>query len=201
MEEISSARFDAATAAFFSIHAQDPEHPRAERYHQTLARWVETLPESAGPITEALRLAARCQHLRRWEIPRASYPMDRVGYKRWRASLTAFHVEQASAMLASAGYDEATIGRVAELLQKKRFRSDPEAGRLEDAVCLTFLELDAAAFLEQHPPEKARTVVLKTWDKMSETAQSEARSFVARLQEGPMRTVLLAWLSGEAAAV
>ena len=30
-------------------------------------------------VAVALRLAVRCQHLRRWTIPRSQYPMTRAG--------------------------------------------------------------------------------------------------------------------------
>ena len=33
---------------------------------------------------ETLLLAARAHHLRRWELPRDSYPVGRAGYLRWR---------------------------------------------------------------------------------------------------------------------
>src|SRR5690606_35242132 len=76
MEPISRERFDAALAAFSAIHDEDPQRPKSEIYHRTLARWVEALPPEAGPLTDALRLAARCQHLRRWSIPRSDFPLD-----------------------------------------------------------------------------------------------------------------------------
>ena len=46
--------------------------------------WVARLVPEATPL---LRLAARCQHLERWSVPRANFPLDRPGYLAWRRSL------------------------------------------------------------------------------------------------------------------
>lgn len=191
MESISRERFDAALAAFSAIHDEDPQRPKAEIYHRTLARWVEDLPPEAGPLTDALRLAARCQHLRRWSIPRSDFPLDRAGYKQWRSQLTMLHVREASAVLQELGFPPPFIARVGDLISKKRFRSDAEAGRLEDAVCLTFLELEYAEFASQHPAEKLGRVVAKTWGKMSPAAHEVAAAFVLQWPDSPVRQQLL----------
>ena len=71
----SSARFEAAFRRFDEENARDPNRetadgvaqPRELLYAQRLSDWVLRLRPDAS---EALRLAARCQHLCRWEIPR-----------------------------------------------------------------------------------------------------------------------------------
>ena len=46
---------------------------------------VGRLTQLADPAaTEAQVLAARAHHLRRWVVPRTSYPEGRAGYLRWR---------------------------------------------------------------------------------------------------------------------
>ena len=91
--------------------------------------------------SEELRLAARCQHICRWEIPRGTYPMTRAGYLKWRADLKKFHAQKAGEILREAGYDETTIRRVQDLNLKKNFPDDPETRVLEDALCLVFLRI------------------------------------------------------------
>lgn len=182
-------RFQAAKAALFAVHAQDPRVvetadgpvPYATLYHAVLARWVDDLADAADPVTEALRLAALCQHIRRWAIPRSDYPMGKVGYKQWRARLTMLHCEHASEVLAQVGYPEDTIDRVCALVGKKRFRSDPESGHLEDAVCLTFLELEYVDFARTLAAEKVADVVRKTWDKMTLRGRAAALDLVQRM--------------------
>src|SRR5207249_10366915 len=128
-----SGRFQDAIARFDAANAQDPRGIQLP-YAQRLSAWVERLAPDAS---EALRLAARCQHLRRWEIPRESYPAGRVGYLKWREALKHFHAEEAGKILREVCYDDVTIERVRNLNLKKK---DPETSVLEDALCLLFLE-------------------------------------------------------------
>ena len=100
--------------------------------------------------SEALRLAARCQHIERWKIPRAEYPMTRAGYQQWRTRLRDFHADRAGAILRDAGYDDATIGRVRALIRKEALKSDAEAQALEDVVALVFLESYLEDFVATH---------------------------------------------------
>ncbi len=133
-------------------------------YHQRLGQWVERLAPGASP---ALRLAARSQHVRRWSIPRDSYPMTRKGYRDWRDALARFHARTAAEVLVRVGYAAHTVTRVQQLLQKERLHTDPEARTLQDAVCLVFLEVQLEAFSRQHSEEKLLHILRRTWKKMS----------------------------------
>lgn len=135
-------------------------------YHQQLSSWVDQLAPEASI---ALRLAARSQHVRRWSIPRNSYPMNRKGYRNWRNALTQFHVRTTAEVLVQVGYDAETIARVEQLLRKHRIGKDPEAQTLEDAVCLVFLEIQLDDFSRQHSEEKLLHILRRTWKKMSPT--------------------------------
>src|SRR5262245_21787023 len=96
-------RFQAAIAAFDALHARDPAHPRALVEAQRLSARVENLaPDASLP----LRLAARCQHLERWTVPRESYDAGRLGYLKWRKDLARRHADRAAEVLRSVGYDE-----------------------------------------------------------------------------------------------
>jgi len=167
-----SQRLEAALAAFDDANAEDPNRIEAEGlqwpkellYARQMTRWLERFAPDAS---EALQLAARCQHIRRWEIPRDSYPRDRVGYLKWRTELKQMHARIAGEILETAGYDEAMIARVQSLLKKAHLKSDPEAQTLEDVVCLVFLENWFADFSKQHEADKVVDIVAKTWKKMS----------------------------------
>src|ERR1017187_3442399 len=123
-------RFETALRRFAEENARDPNteaadgvvQPRELLYARRLSDWVVRLCPDAS---EPLRLAARCQHLCRWEIPRSSYPMTRAGYLKWRADLKKFHSQKAGEILREAGYDDDTIRRVQELNLKKHFLDDP----------------------------------------------------------------------------
>ncbi len=173
------SRFIEAGRLFDEEHARDPSGA-APRYHAALARWVDLIAPDASV---ALRLAARCQHLGRHGIPRSDYPEGLAGYKRWRAAAALEHARLAGEILRSAGYDQTTIDRVGDLLVKKGLRRDPEVQSFEDAICLTFLEVDFAAFAAKHPDEKVIDIVRKTWAKMSPRGHEAALAFAASLPD------------------
>ncbi len=172
-------RFEAALHRFDEANARDPNteieagisRPREWLYAQRLTRWVLQLSPDAS---EMLRLAASCQHLCRWEIPRQSYPMTRAGYLQWRARLKQFHAEKAGAILREAGYPEETIRRVQDLNLKKNFPADTECRVLEDALCLVFLEFQFAGLAAKSDDEKMVNALRKSWAKMTGAARVEA---------------------------
>jgi len=133
-----------------------------------------TLDNFAPNASEALQLAARAQHICRWEIPRGSYPMDRIGYLKWREELKKFHATKATEILQKVDYDQETIDRVSFLLQKKKLKKDEETQLLEDIICLVFLEFYYEDFLEKHTAEKVIDILQKTWRKMSDSGHQAA---------------------------
>ena len=173
------SRLREAFALLDAMHREDPsagaEGPKdilaSLDYHQRVGRWVDRLAPGASA---ALRLAARSQHVRRWAIPRGSYPMTRKGYRDWRNALGRFHAQTAAEVLARVGYDSHTVERVEQLLRKERLRSDSEAQSLEDAACLVFLEVQLEDFSRQHAEEKLLHILRRTWKKMSPDARALA---------------------------
>ncbi|HTB83868.1 MAG TPA: DUF4202 domain-containing protein [Candidatus Sulfotelmatobacter sp.] len=168
-------KFAAAMARFDAENSRDPNsedgRPRELLYAGRLTAWVMKLCPSAG---EALRLAARCQHICRWQSPRENYPMTRAGYLKWRADLKKFHAEKSGTILREVGYDEATIARVQDLNLKKNFPADAEVRVLEDALCLVFLEFQLAALAAKSDDEKMVNALRKSWEKMTEAGRAEA---------------------------
>lgn len=176
---LNSDRFRRAIERFDAINARDPNveyvdgtaHPKELLYSQRLTECLERLSPGAS---EPLRLAARSQHIRRWEIARTTYPMDRQGYHRWRTELGRFHADIAADVLREVGYDEPTIARVQSLLRKERLKLDPETQALEDVICLVFLQYYFAPFSEQHEEQKLIGILRRTWTKMSAKGQAAA---------------------------
>ena len=121
-----------------------------------------------------MRLAARCQHLCRWQIPRANYPPTRAGYLKWRADLKKFHAQRAGDILRETGYDDETIRRVQDLNLKKHFPADADARLLEDALCLVFLEFQFADLAAKTDDDKMVNALRKSWEKMAAAARAEA---------------------------
>jgi hypothetical protein len=172
-------RFNNAIRLFDEQNAKDPnvervngvDHPRELLNAQRLADWVLKLAPEAS---EALRLAARCQHICRWQIPRASYPMDRAGYLKWRTKLKEFHAQKSAEILLQAGYSKEMIARVRDLNLKKNFPSDPDSRVLEDALCLVFLEHQLADLAGKTAEDKVINALRKSWEKMTPAARQEA---------------------------
>ncbi|HEV8377716.1 MAG TPA: DUF4202 domain-containing protein [Tepidisphaeraceae bacterium] len=168
--DVESGKFRSAMERFDAANAEDPDGEELV-YAQRMSEWLEKLEPNAS---QALRLAARSQHIRRWEIPRKKYPMDRAGYHRWRNELAGFHAKVAGGIMREAGYDEVTVGRVQSLLRKERLKEDAEAQLLEDVICLVFLENYFADFAKEHDEAKLVGILRKTWRKMSERGHEAA---------------------------
>jgi hypothetical protein len=176
-----SERFDRAVAAIDRANADDPnvlvvagvERPKELAHAKMATAWVQRLAPAAS---EPLLLAARGHHLRRWAVPRASFPAGRAGYLRWRREQHRRHADELAAILTDCGYDDATISRVASIVRKEGLGRDPEVQALEDALCLVFLETqlgDVAARLDH---DKLVDVLAKTAKKMSPAGLEAAAS-------------------------
>jgi hypothetical protein len=168
-------KFESALRRFDEENSRDPNsedsQPRELLYAKRLTSWVLRLCPDAP---EELRLAARCQHICRWEIPRDSYPMTRAGYLKWRADLKKFHAQKSGEILQEVGYGENVIRRVQDLNLKKNFQDDPETRTLEDALCLVFLEFQFAPLAAKTADDKTINALQKSWVKMTGAARAEA---------------------------
>lgn len=176
----SSTQLNATLQAFDEVNRQGPnletdqtgkQHPKellyAERMSAELAEFIPT------PSNE-LQLAARAQHIERWVIPRADYPMDRAGYKRWRVALGQHHAHRACQIMSEHGFTKDSCERVAAMLQKKQLKRDAEVQALEDVICLVFMRYYLEGFATKHSEEKLIDIIKKTWNKMSEAGHSSA---------------------------
>ena len=172
-------RFERAVAAFDQANAEDPAReavlgvprPRELVQAERLAAWVARLESHPS---EALLLAARCQHLERWKIPRCSHPEGRVGYLQWRTQLARFHADRAAEILSAAGYERPLIDQVRRINLKQGLRSDPDVQTMEDALCLSFIEHEFDAFAAKHDDDKLIEILRKTWKKMSARGRDAA---------------------------
>jgi len=179
---MSTAQDDAlarAHARFDAENAQDPHlvddggvmRPRELVHADRLEAWVRTLaPQASLP----LRLAARCQHLARYRVPRSDYGEGRIEYLKWRKDLSRMHADRAGAILREEGFDDDTIAQVRAINLKQDLKSNPDAQTMEDALCLSFLAHDFVPFIPRYPDDKVVDIVRKTWRKMSDQGHDEA---------------------------
>lgn len=168
-------RFNEAIARIDAANDADPnrlvvrglQRPKELAHAELVTEWVHRLQPNAS---EALLLAARAHHIKRWTIPRSSYPSGRADYLRWRRALHDVHANEVGAILDATGYDTATVERVQQLVRKKGLGRDPEVQVLEDALCLVFVETQLDDLGARFDDEKVVDVIVKTMRKMSDQA-------------------------------
>ena len=183
---MTSARLKHALERIDTINRADPHQihvcgearPKELTHAVMVSSWVTHLRPHAD---DALRIAARGHHVRRWAIPRAEYPPGRRGYLRWRQALHELHASTVGDVMAQAGYGAADIRRAQDLVRKKNLRRDPDAQALEDALCLVFLETQFGEFRTRQPDDRTINILRKTWAKMS----AEARTLALNLDLSP----------------
>ncbi|HIA46779.1 MAG TPA: DUF4202 domain-containing protein [Candidatus Hydrogenedentes bacterium] len=176
--ERAIAKIDEANAADpkSDVH-EGKSYPKEQIYGVRMMAWVERLEPDAS---DALKIAARGQHIRRWEVPRSRYPVGKGGYYAWRTFLYGYHGEKAGKIMADAGYGADEIGEMKAIMDKKNLRRNAGTQTLEDAAALVFLENHFVDFAHRDDMDDGKLVDIlrKTWGKMSERGQSAALELV-----------------------
>ena len=185
-------KIERAIELFDEYNRQDPhvltwsgvEYPSEYFYALQLYQWVKKLAPDAS---EALLIAARCQHIGRWTIPRTQYPAGKAGYLRWRTDLAKFHASTAETLLREAGYTYEIIHEVRNIVLKQNLKTDEDVQVMENALCLVFLEFQFEEFISKHDEEKVIRIIQKSWKKMS----APGRDAALALHYGPLEKQLL----------
>ncbi len=172
-------RLAVAFAAIDQANADDPQmiavrgerRPKEVAHAELNVEWVRRLRPDAS---DALLLAARAAHVRRWDIPRSTEPEGRAGYLRWKRQLQRHHAEVAAPLLRDVGYDEATVERVGQIIRKEALRTDLDVQTLEDALSLTFIETQFGALADRLDEDHMVDVVAKTLAKMTSDGRAAA---------------------------
>ncbi|SHO61825.1 DUF4202 domain-containing protein [Algoriphagus zhangzhouensis] len=184
--------FEEAISKIDQINAEDPNQEFADEksFPKELLyslRMSEKLDSFSPEAPDHLKIAARAQHIGRWRIPRSDYPMDRVGYLKWREELKKMHATLTSDILKDVGYQDDFIGKVSHLIRKRQLKTDEETQALEDVICLVFLEYYFDDFASKHEKDKIIDILQKTWAKMSEKGKDAALN----LKLSPQSTQLI----------
>lgn len=174
-----SEAYAAARSLIDAAHSADPKKAADGRaaefvYAERMEAWVARVVPDASPL---LRLAARCQHLERWSVPRTTFPDGKIGYLKWRQSLYVKQAARAKELLLQAGIATAEADEVYTWVSKTALKTNPGTQALEDAACLVFLENEIGDFAAQHADytrEKFIEIIRKTWKKMSPRAHELA---------------------------
>lgn len=172
-------RFETAIALIDKKNEEDPntyqvagfDYPKELLYSQRMTRKLLQFEPNAS---KALQIATRAQHICRWKIARNEYPMDRVGYLKWRENLKKMHANTTSEILQQVGFDEQFQDRVKKIILKKGIKKNEESQALEDVICLVFLDYYFDEFAAKHSDEKVIDILQKTWVKMSDKGHKVA---------------------------
>ncbi len=162
-----AAAFEAIDAANLEDPNEHPDGPLAHVQGVKATHWTTVLAPDAS---DALRIATRAHHLKRWELLRADYPEGRSGYLKWRLDNKKHQADAAATIVRDVGYDDDVADRTTTLLLRRDLGTDPDTQVLEDAACLVFLETQYEPLLDRLDREKAVNAVAKTLKKMSAKA-------------------------------
>lgn len=200
----SQQAFAKACALVDAANGEDPNRetvdgkawPKELLYSQ---RMSDMLARYAPDADDAIKLAARAQHIQRWKTPRTDYPEGRQGYLKWRTGLYRFHADTTAGILAEAGYTDDFIERVRLAVGKRALKTNPDTQLLEDVIALVFIEYYMLEFAAKHPEydeEKWLQIIRRTWRKMSDRAHQFALSGDIRLPE-PLLPLIEKAVSGD----
>ena len=176
--------FQALIAEIDALNASDPRQelvdglprPREVVYAERMTACLSQLYPDGS---EELRIAARAQHICRWQIPRAGYPLGRDGYNAWRAACREHHAALASASMRRHGYAEPRIAHVAKIIRKEDLKRDRESQALENVVAVVFARHYLEGFVATHndyDESKVVGIIRKTLRKMDAVGHAAVRA-------------------------
>ncbi len=191
----SPSRMDAVLAEIDVRNADDPRleladgelRPRELVYSERMSECLSRLYPGAS---EALQIAARAQHICRWQIERAGYPLGRDGYNAWRSACRDHHATIVRATMLRHGYSDTQIDHVVGMIRKVDLKRDPESQALENVVAVVFAQHYLDAFVADHQhysEEKLAGIIRKTLRKMD--AVGHAALLALPLSAGVARIV------------
>ncbi|MCU4163179.1 DUF4202 domain-containing protein [Carboxylicivirga caseinilyticus] len=148
-------------------------YPREYLYAQRMVTELMTFQPNAS---ETELIAARCQHLNRWDIPRTDYPNGRKGYHDWRTTLYDYQAQKAADIMQKVGYDQQSIDEVKAMVGKVHIKLNNQTQLIEDVACLVFLEYYIQPFVDKHKEDEIKLVriIHRTWGKMSDKGHAAA---------------------------
>ncbi len=161
-----------------SANRQDPNQeqwngelwPKELLYSKRMSQCLNEFVPECSPL---LKIAARGHHIRRWELPRTAYPMNKAGYYKWRNQQKKTHAEHIGQIMAECGFNKNDIDQVKLIISKKDLLN-PETQCLEDIICLVFLNYYFTEFAKKYDDDKLIHILKKTWQKMSEKGHKKA---------------------------
>lgn len=168
-------RYAAVIADIDAANADDPrkivvggaERPYEIAYAERMSLRIEAMYPEAS---ELLRIAARGQHIRRFDIARSQFPEGRDGYNEWRRTCREHHAKLLGEIMSRHGYNGSDIEHVNKLVKKEQLKKDKESQALENVVDVVFLDHYFDEFYgkySHYDDAKIIDIIGKTLRKMS----------------------------------
>jgi len=168
-------RYNAVIADIDTANARDQRtvtvagvaRPYELVYAERMSQRLETMYPEASDL---LRIAARGQHIRRFDIPRGNFAEGRDGYNEWRRTCREHHAKLLHDIMSRHGYDSRDIEHVAKLVKKEQLKKDKESQALENVVDVVFLDHYFDEFYgkySHYDDAKIIDIIGKTLRKMS----------------------------------
>ena len=179
---MSDDRLDKVISQIDVMNADDPRRIEVDGENRSFEhiyaeRITDVLQLMYPEASELLRIAARAQHLRRWDIHRDDYETGRDGYNRWRKACREHHVELTGKVMHEHGFDDKDIARVAMFLKKQQLKKDYDSQALENVVDVVFLKYywdDFKSKYSEYDDDKMIDIIGKTLRKMSSEGHEAA---------------------------
>jgi len=201
-----TGRYLAVIAAIDAANAGDPRtasaggavRPYEVVYSERMSRRLDAMYPDAS---ELLRIAARGQHIRRFDIARVRFAEGRKGYNEWRHTCREHHAKLLGDIMGRHGYDGRDVERVAKLVRKEQLKKDKESQALENVVDVVFLEHYFDEFYgkySHYDDAKIVDIIAKTLRKMSPKGH---RTVLALDLSERTRKLVLAAVEREATAL
>jgi len=133
-------------------------------------RMTERLAAMYPDAVELLLIAARGQHIRRFDIRQAQFTEGRNGYNEWRRTCREHHAKLLRDIMSRHGYNSEAIGHLTKLVRKEQLKKDNESQALENVVDVVFLEHYFDEFYSKYShysDAKIIDIIGKTLRKMS----------------------------------
>ena len=170
---ITAEQYQKAIAQIDALHNADPN--TVEHDAQTVSaewlyseRMLQILLLHTPSADYVLKLAAKCQHNKRWEIPRSTFEINKKGYYQWRAAIMEHQLAVTTQALHQSGLEAADIELVCNALRSKNDKTHAQAAIIEDVACLVFIKWYLVDFASQFDVEKATVILKKTAAKMTD---------------------------------
>lgn len=170
---ITAEQYQKAIAQIDALHNADPN--TVEHDAQTVSaewlyseRMLQILLLHTPSADYVLKLAAKCQHNKRWEIPRSTFEINKKGYYQWRAAIMEHQLAATTEALRQSGIEATDIELVCNALRSKNDKTHAQAAIIEDVACLVFIKWYLVDFASQFDVEKATVILKKTAAKMTD---------------------------------